>query len=213
MLPRRSELRLERESRLSTHDTAFALYKNLLKLYPQEYRERFAESMQQTFNDRCNESKQESFGFIAWFFMETVIGIVREHVLIQGTAMKNIISNPNRTALISFLLCLPLGLTFLILMFDIEFLAIPLHNLLTVNGQGSEINMLGRILILGGLLLLPVAFILNLQPLLARAGLEGKRTLHTINLVLAVAILLLITFTWGALLMEQMYCLQGIRCD
>jgi hypothetical protein len=194
-------------------NTVHTLYKRLLKLYPQEFREQFAESMQQTFSDRYHEQGRIWFGFVSWMFIETAMGIVREHALIHGTAMKNSISNPKRVALISFLLCLPLGLIFLILMLDIEFLAIPLHDLLTVNGRGSEINTLGRIVILGGLLLLPVAFILNLQPLLVREGPDGKRTLHKVNLILAAAILLLIAFTWGALLMEQIYCLQGIRCD
>jgi hypothetical protein len=76
-----------------------------------------------------------------------------------------------------------------------------------------EINILGRIVIYGGLLLLPVAFALNLQPMLKREGPGGKRKLYAINLIVGAAILLLIVFTWGALLVEQVYCLRVIRCD
>lgn len=65
----------------------------------------------------------------------------------------------------------------------------------------------------GGMLLLPVAFVLNLRPMLKREGPEGKRKLHAINLIVGAIILLLIIFTWGALLVEEIYCLQGIRCD
>ena len=61
--------------------------------------------------------------------------------------------------------------------------------------------------------LLPVAFVLNLQPMLKRDGPEGKRRLYVINLVVGALILLLIAVTWGALLVEQIYCLRGIRCD
>ena len=100
-------------------------------------------------------------------------------------------------------------------MFNIEPLARLLNNLFTVDGEQGEmqINMLGRIVIFGGLLLLPVAFALNLQPMLKRQGPEGKRILYPLNLIIGAAILILILFTWGGLLLEEIYCLQGIRCD
>jgi hypothetical protein len=61
-------------------------------------------------------------------------------------------------------------LTYVVLMFNIEPLARLLNNLFTIEGQPGEmyLNMLGRIVIYGGLLLLPVAFALNLQPILKR---------------------------------------------
>ena len=219
MLPRRSELRLESESRLSKHGTALALYKNLLKLYPQKFRERFAESMQQTFHDLYNEHKRApAHGFVVLsLFTETAMGIAHEHLLllIEGDHMKGILANPTSAAIISFILALPLGLIFVVLMFNIQPLANLLFNLFTLEGPLGEmyLNTLGRIVIYGGLLLLPVAFVLNLRPMLVQARPEGKRTFHKVNLILGAAILLLITFTWGALLQEQIYCLQGIRCD
>jgi hypothetical protein len=62
-------------------------------------------------------------------------------------------------------------------------------------------------------LLLPLAFALNLQPMFKREGPEGKRSIYTINLIIGATILLLIIFTWGGLLLEEIYCLRGIRCD
>jgi hypothetical protein len=54
----------------------------LLGLYPRSYRDRFAESMEQTFTDLCREragSKGHGHGaFILWMFIETFAGIVRE---------------------------------------------------------------------------------------------------------------------------------------
>ena len=128
----------------------------------------------------------------------------------EGNAVKNILANPASAAITSFVLALPLGFTFVTFMFDIEPLAKPLNDLFTMEGQQGEINMLGRIVIYGGLLLLPVAFALNLQPLLKKGE---KRKLYTLNLVVGAAILLLIVFTWGGLMLEEIYCLQGIRCD
>lgn len=125
--------------------------------------------------------------------------------------MKNMLTNPRSAAMMSFILCMPLAVPYLILMYDMEPLIGPLNNLLTIDGQ--QINNLGRIVIFGGLLLLPVAFVLNLLPILSRAGPEQKRTFHVVNLILGAAILLFITFTWGGLIVEEIYCLRGIRCD
>jgi len=84
------------------------LYKKLLRLYPREFREQLGVSMQQTFNDLCRERqrKGEWFGFVLWMFVETAVGIVKEHVLLiaKGDLMKNILGNPRSTAVISSML-------------------------------------------------------------------------------------------------------------
>jgi hypothetical protein len=57
-------------------------YRKLLRLYLRSYRERFAESMEQTFNDLCREraaSGKRLFGFVLWMFVETSAGIIREN--------------------------------------------------------------------------------------------------------------------------------------
>jgi len=125
--------------------------------------------------------------------------------------MKSILANPRSAAIISFILALPLGLIFVAFMFDIEQLVKPFNALLTING--SDVNTLGRVVLIGGLLILPVAFVLNLQPMLKREGPEEKRKLYAINLIVGAVILLLIIFTWGGLILEEIYCLRGIRCD
>jgi hypothetical protein len=193
------------------------LYKKLLSLYPRGFRERVGESMEQTFHDLCNEQKRGlARGFVVLsLFTETAIGIAQEHLLllVEGDIMKTILANPRWVAITSLILSLPLGITFVVFMFDIDPLVKPLNDLFTIEGQQGQINTLGRIVIYGGLLLLPLAFALNLQSLLKREGPEGKRSLYTINLIIGAAILLLIIFTWGGLLVEEIYCLRGIRCD
>ena len=196
-----------------------ALYKKLLTLYPRGFRERLGESMEQTFHDLYKERKQQpGHGFFLLSILtETAIGIVREHllILIEGTVMKNMLANPRSAAITSLILSLPLGLTYVVLMFNIEPLARMLNNLFTIEGQQGELqmNMLGRIVIYGGLLLLPVAFALNLQPMLKKERPEGKRRLYASNLIVGASILLLIIFTWGGLILEEIYCFRGIRCD
>jgi len=83
--------------------TAYVLYKKLLALYPRGFREQLGESMQQTFNDLCRERQTKGgwFGFMLWTFVETAVGIVREHVLLltKGATMKNILANPSSATL------------------------------------------------------------------------------------------------------------------
>jgi len=59
--------------------------------------------MQQTFNDLCRERQTKDiwFGFMLWAFVETAIGILREHVLLltKGATMKNVLANPSYAAM------------------------------------------------------------------------------------------------------------------
>jgi hypothetical protein len=89
-----------------------ALYKKLLTLYPRGFREQLGESMAQTFNDLCNEKRQSKkglYGFVLWTFIETAIGILREHILLiqEVNSMKNILTNLRIPAIIGFLIVLP----------------------------------------------------------------------------------------------------------
>jgi len=43
-------------------NTVHTLYKKLLNFYPQAFKERFGESMQQTFNDLYNQRKGKTEG-------------------------------------------------------------------------------------------------------------------------------------------------------
>jgi hypothetical protein len=92
--------------------TARRLYKKLISLYPQGFKERLAESMEQTFQDLWNEKRQtkkELFSFVLWTFIETAIGIFREHLLLisPGDLMQTILKPLGSSALISLLLILP----------------------------------------------------------------------------------------------------------
>src|SRR5688572_15745247 len=88
------------------------LYKRLLTFYPRGFREQLAESMEQTFNDLCNEkwqTKEKFFGFVLWTFIETAIGIFRERVLliIEGDIMQTILTNLRLPGLIGLLFVIP----------------------------------------------------------------------------------------------------------
>jgi hypothetical protein len=92
-------------------NTARTFYKKLLTLYPKTFKERLAESMEQTFNDLCSEKRRTNQGFlrfVIWTFAETVAGIAHEHVLIiQEIYMKALLTNIRSSALFGLLLILP----------------------------------------------------------------------------------------------------------
>ena len=92
--------------------TVRTLYKRLIALYPQGFREQLGESMEQTFNDLCNEkqqTKQALLGFVLWTFIETALGIFREHLLLisSGVIMQTILKTLGSPVLVSLLLIFP----------------------------------------------------------------------------------------------------------
>ena len=190
------------------------LYRKVITFYPREFREQLEESMQQTFDDLYAELQKDRDLDISifWIFIETGAGIIREHALVwKGDSMKPFLSNPTSAAIASFIFALPIGLLFVIFNFDIEPLSKQVESLLTANGSG--LNALGRIVLIGGLLILPIAFAINLVPLFKKEGPDARRTIHTANIIVGVIILLIITVSWGGLILEEINCLQGIRCD
>ena len=92
---------------MTEQEKVSALYKKLLSLYPQAFREGLEESMQQTFNDLYREKKTEdrAFSFMVWTFAETSTGIVKEHVLlvVEGVMMKTRFANSISAVVISFI--------------------------------------------------------------------------------------------------------------
>jgi hypothetical protein len=71
-------------------------YRKLLRFYSKPHRERFAESMEQTFHDLCREragAGQGLGGFVLWMFLETLTGIIRENgrsLVMQNKSMLRI---------------------------------------------------------------------------------------------------------------------------
>jgi hypothetical protein len=88
-------------------------YRKLLRFYSKPHRERFGESMEQTFHDLCRERAEAGeglFSFVLWALVETSRGIVREN----GKSI--IMRNPTRFAVwalvVALLLLIPLAMQF-----------------------------------------------------------------------------------------------------
>lgn len=127
--------------------------------------------------------------------------------------MTKIITNPTSAAIISIILALPITILYSLLVLNIEPNFGPLQPLLT-NPDPDQPDVLGSLIALGLMLLLPVALIINLR-IIMQAKRAGKSiTAHPINLVLAVAILALITIIVGEIVVDQYPCWIGVpNCD
>lgn len=182
-----------------------AFYKKLLSLYPRVYKERFGQSMEQTFNDLYNEQKRQMdrglFSLILWIFLETALGIIKEHKLLitEGHTMRNITTNPKLAALIGLFFIAPFALLNAIVGNRIE----PFFSLIRPDIHTGPYEYLVLFIVL---LLIPVGSYIALQPILHR-GAEGKRSFYPLNVLLA-AVLLMVFVTLSVALGSEIY-----RCD
>lgn len=188
-------------------------YKRLISLYPQDFREQFGESMEQTFNDICNERKGNvSLTFVFSTFAETSAGVIKENLYeIKGATMKSLISN-NKSALIFGLLAfLPFFVLNMIAVKQIE----PLSSIFKINTAGNFWDYpIGHITAIIALLLLPIGAFISMSPIFRKDS-DGKRKFHFANIVLAVILISLFVLISYALFEEIYRCsiLQIPNCD
>ena len=195
------------------------LYKKLLALYPRAFREQFEESMEQTFNDLCNErkrqAKQLSFGFLLRMFSETFAGIVKENFvqIKRGKIMEDIISNNKSAAVSGFLLAMPLAVLLLIEMYNIEPLS-GFFKTMTTQANGQGLNAFGMIFIIGALLLLPLGFIISLVPIGRNVRAGDDFTANPVNFLIAAALFIFIARLVIGFVIDQYPCWIGVpNCD
>lgn len=119
---------------------------------------------------------------------------------------------PRSAAIAGFVMALPIGLLLLVAAFQLEPLGTWLRSVLTVDG--IQPSALGRVYMVGSLLLLPIAVVVAALPTLRRA-LGGRRHIYAVNVAVVAFVTLLIVLTWGALAEEVVRCdVMGIpNCD
>ena len=154
--------------------------------------------MEQTFNDLCGERKtgQGLFGFVLWTYVDTAMGIVKEHVfqIIQRRNMNNTIIDLRLAAIISLILVLPFAILELTL------------------GKGNSTSF--PIALFVFMWLLPVVFIVILMPIVRNARAGNDITAHPAGLLLRVVLLAIIAFVWTSNLIDQLPCFLGVpNCD
>lgn len=117
-----------------------------------------------------------------------------------------------RFALAAFVLALPMGILFPAIVFELMWIAHAVKSILTTDG--NQPSVAGSLFIYGGLLALPIAFVIAVWPMLTKDAM-GKRNFYVVNFLLAVVIVVLMVPTWGGLLKDIYRCdiLQIPNCD
>ena len=181
---------------------ARTLYRGLLRLYPRPFRERFGESMEQTFADLRAERQggpaRGRIGFVLWTYAETAAGIVRERVLtLQSGGTMQATTPTLRTAAI-------VGLV----------LALPFAVLELVSNPVTRESAPSLALLFGLLWLLPTAFVAIVAPIVRGARAGHGILANPAGILLRLPLLLLIAVAWTGLLIDQMPCFLGVpNCD
>ena len=177
----------------------------MVGLYPSSFRNRFGDEILQTFSDLTNEFEREGRNILLLTvssLYDASVGVAAEWLNI----MTAFVLRSKRTTVLAFVLCLPF-ITLLAIT-----LSAPLLSLLTIDGQ--QLNGIGRFVVFGGILLLPIAFVLNLMSLLPTRNTDGTLAFRPHLSGAALGIGLLLTLGWIGIWMvgEAVNCSRGI-CD
>ncbi len=115
-----------------------------------------------------------------------------------------------KTAAIAVILTLPIALLFLSFEFEITWIEKALKSVLTDDGDMP--NTFGMIFMVGGLIALPIALAISLWPMIRK---NTNKHVYIINVLIAVAIIALITPMWGGIIKDFINCdiLQIPNCD
>jgi len=176
--------------------TIHTLYRKLINLYPENFKSQLGESMKQTFSDLCNEKRRQAkhkwFGFVLWTFVETAIGIVREHALLikEINPMKNILTNLRSSTIISFLLLIP----FMILEW-------------ATRSDAPRTNASMMLWVI--LWLLSTMFLVILIPIVRNVRAGNILMANSVSLLPRVFFLVVLAWMWVALIIDQMPCFLG----
>jgi len=127
--------------------------------------------------------------------------------------MENIISNNKSSAIIGFLLAMPLTILLSIEIFDIEPLS-GFFKTLTTEPDSQRLSAFGRIITIGALLLLPLGFIVSLSPVVRNVRAGNGLTANPINLLIAAALFIFIATLVISFVIDQYPCWIGVpNCD
>jgi len=156
--------------------------------------------MLQTFDDLYQEHvyapKPGLFGFVLWTIIETVFGLTKEHihVLLEGKAMKRILTQVQSPALISLLIIIP-------------FLILELINRRNFH-EGFPLALFIF------LWLLSLSFIFILTPIIRNIRAGINLWAHPLVLLLRLVFMAFIVFLWAGTVIDQLPCFLGVSfCD
>lgn len=194
------------------------LYRRLISLYPQPFREQLGESMAQTFDDLYRERQRRPTPgarlYLCWLFAETAISIPGEHVrtLLKGDTMPRLLSTHRAVVILGLLLVLPLAGLMVFRALNLEPPVGPLQRWLV--GPAGGPHLVGSAVVAGAWLLALYGAVINVRSVVRdlRAG-QGL-AVRAASLLLAGAMLVPVLLLVGLIVVDQAPCWAGVpNCD
>jgi hypothetical protein len=185
---------------MARKDSTRILYRKLLRLYPRAFRERFGDSMEQTYGDLIKErrhAKGDLAVFVLRTFAETSVGAFREYVM--EWQKRNVLSNPRSAALVGLLFVLPF-------LFMNTLVAMQVEPFMSFLRPDSHTGPLEIVLLVFVLMLILSGATVAAWPLFQR-GPDGLRHPPLLNIVVSI-LLLTLFFALVSGIGEEIY-----RCD
>jgi len=126
--------------------------------------------------------------------------------------MNHYITQPRTAAFLGVLLALPFTLIFLIAVYDIDPMNVWLRSLFATDS--GRMRLAGLFFILGSILLLPVAVVLNVVAVRKSVSAGNGVMAYPINVALALGLLANIVALVSSFVIDQYPCWQGVaNCD
>ena len=171
------------------------VYAALLHLYPADFRRGYAEELTLLFVDMHRAAAAQGRLACVNLWLTVLLDLLSSAT---RERMRTMLNSKLATA-ISLALCLPLLFVYITAMFNYEPAFVPLLDQWMFAPDGYTPTMLGRIVMLGMLLSVPVAFVINLLPMLTKTGSQAATPFaltpaHTI-IGMSILVVVLITFS------------------
>ena len=181
----------------------------VVRLYPRPFRERFGEQFRQTFSDLLDDLTDQGRNILlitVASLYDAFIGLGREWAKLMLTTN----FRTEMTTRIALALFVPFVFLVCISLASGTVLNAQLLSLMTIDGQ--QLNGLGRAVVFGSVLLLPVSFVINLAGSIQRrdGALTFGLTASSVSLTAVQTVALLTVGTW--MIADAVSCSRGV-CD
>ncbi|MEQ1764365.1 MAG: hypothetical protein ABL984_14635 [Pyrinomonadaceae bacterium] len=185
--------------------------RTVVRLYPRRFRKRFEDQILRTFADLVDDISDHGRSMLLLTvasLYDASVGVVQEWTKELVTTMLK----TETTTRIAVVLCVPFALLIAAALFDGTILNAQLLSIVTVDGQ--QLNGIGRVIVFGSVLLLPISLVVNLAGLIPSfrqhnpAILEGRVSSVSLAAVQTIALLTIA----GWIVTETVSCSRGI-CD
>ncbi len=126
---------------------------------------------------------------------------------------KDTVISPKAAAIYGILLAMPFTVLLVIEVYGIEPLSSFLREV-TIKRDGNGLNAFGTVLILGSILLLPTAFVINIIPITRNLRAGMRISTNPISYLLAIVFFVYISIIFVLFLVDQYQCWIGVpNCD